>query len=278
MPELPDLIVIESKLRDRLIGATISTVEVPNPVVMRCIGGIAPSEFLVGRCIESVFHRGPFVVFGLDAGCLAVFHPMLAGRFSLDGALARALCLRLHTTGPVVAFHDERQMAKVYLATANELARIPKFNEQGTDILSEEFTAERLNQAMGRSRRQVRAVLMDQTILSSIGNAYADEILFDAGIHPKTPCSALSPSERERLHAGIRAVMLWGIEEVARANAPLHEKVRGHMKVRNKKGKPCPRCGTTIRRESVLGYDTFFCPKCQPPARAGFIDWSKTVS
>ena len=67
--------------------------------------------------------------------------------------------------------------------------------------------------------------------------------------------------------------MAWGIAEVEKAGEPIEAKVRGHMKVRNRKDMPCPVCGTTIRRAGVLGYDSFFCPSCQPPKRAQKIPW-----
>ena len=69
--------------------------------------------------------------------------------------------------------------------------------------------------------------------------------------------------------------MRWGITEVEKAAQPIQVKVRDHMKVRNRKGEPCARCGTTIRREGVRGYDVFFCPVCQPATRKVFIDWKR---
>ena len=104
---------------------------------------------------------------------------------------------------------------------------------------------------------------MDQAALSAIGNAYADEILFAARIHPKTSCSSLSAEQRRALYESIRSVMAWGIAEVEKAAQPIEVKVRDHVKVRNRKDEPCPVCGTKIRRVGVLGYDSFFCPQCQ---------------
>jgi formamidopyrimidine-DNA glycosylase len=114
---------------------------------------------------------------------------------------------------------------------------------------------------------------MDQAALSAIGNAYADEILFAARIHPKTPCSALSAEQRRALYDSIRSVMAWGIAEVEKAAQPIDVKVRGHMKVRNRKDQPCPVCGGTIRRAGVLGYDAFYCPQCQLATKPQRIPW-----
>ncbi len=114
---------------------------------------------------------------------------------------------------------------------------------------------------------------MDQRSLSAIGNAYSDEILFAAGIHPKTLCSQLAGSDIERLYNSIKEVIAWGITEVAKAAEPVEVKVRSHLKVRNRKGRACIICGTTIRRVGVLGYDAFFCPRCQPHYWEHFINW-----
>jgi len=92
---------------------------------------------------------------------------------------------------------------------------------------------------------------------------------------PKTFVSKLTEEEISVLFDSIGSVMDWGIREVEKAAQPIHVKVRDHMKVRNRRGEACPRCGTTIRREGVRGYDVFFCPACQPASRKLFIDWKK---
>ncbi len=109
--------------------------------------------------------------------------------------------------------------------------------------------------------------------LSAIGNAYADEILFAAGIHPKTFCYSLSAEERRKLYQSITGVIAWAVAEVRRAAQPIEVKVRDHVRVRNRKDEPCPVCGTKIRCAGVLGYDAFFCPTCQPATRKQQIPW-----
>ncbi len=81
---------------------------------------------------------------------------------------------------------------------------------------------------------------------------------------PRRRADRITEERRGRLYEAIRGVIAWGIDEVERAGRPLEDKVRDHVKVRNRLGEPCPVCGTTIRRVGVLGYDAFFCPRCQP--------------
>jgi formamidopyrimidine-DNA glycosylase len=144
----------------------------------------------------------------------------------------------------------------------------------GIDILSPEFTRERFFSLLKRRRDQVRVFLLDKKALDSIGNAYADEILFEAGVHPKTWCRSLSHDDALHLHDAIVAVMRAAVEEVARRDQPIEVKVRDFLKVRLKE--VCPRCGAKIRKAGVLGMDAYFCPHCQPETRPGLVDFRKT--
>jgi formamidopyrimidine-DNA glycosylase len=116
---------------------------------------------------------------------------------------------------------------------------------------------------------------MDKRALSAIGNAYADEILFEARIHPKTRANQIKGDDVGVLYDSIGKVMRAAIAEVARRAAPIDEKVRDFLSVRGRKGEPCPRCGTVLRAVRVLAADAVFCPTCQPAKRSQFIDWSK---
>lgn len=277
MPELPDLEYIVEKLHDQTRQTRIVRVEVVNPIILRNLLAPPAEAHVQGRTIEKVRRHGPFVVLELDGDRFVVVHPMLAGRFDLRttrGRKAAADAVVLHLAdNRILLYQDSKQMGKVYLADASGLGRIPRFATQGPDILSSAFTQAYFLQKAGRSRKQVRVLLMEQEVLSAIGNAYADEILFKAGLHPKTFCYQLSEEQLTALYRAILEVLEWGIACVKKAGRPLPDKVREHMRVRNRQGQPCPVCGTKIRRAGVRGYDAFFCPQCQPAARAQFISW-----
>jgi formamidopyrimidine-DNA glycosylase len=108
----------------------------------------------------------------------------------------------------------------------------------------------------------------------SPGNAYADEVLFEACIHPKTWCRWLSHDDAVRLHDAVVSVMKEAVAEVARRDEPTEVKVRDFLKVRRRP--ECPRCGSKIRRAGVNGMDVYFCPRCQPATREGLVDWTRT--
>lgn len=279
MPELPDLVYVCERLNESLTGDRITSVTVKEPILIRNLAGLSSAftgmpfeEILSGRRIERVLRHGPFVVFELADNLRLIVHPMLTGAFVLG--LKPAGLITLGCEHQALGYRDEKKMGKVYLAVHGQEGEIPRFTTQGLDILSPEFTRDEFLKLIGLSRRQARAFLMEQEKLSALGNAYADEVLFEARIHPKTMCPSLSEEERVRLYQAVGAVIGASIEIIRSEAPPLHQKVRSHMKVRNRKDQPCPQCGAKIRRESVLGYDTFFCPVCQPASRKLFIDWN----
>lgn len=280
MPELPDLLHIKGYLDARVIGETITTAEVLQPVVIRNTLGPDIHELLRARSIQAVALSGPFIRFSLDPPLEIIINLMLAGRLQHQCTGEQPLgylCFSAHLAdGSRLNVCDDQKMSKIYLVRTGDYGQIPNYDLQGTDILSSAFTPDRFRLlASQHGRKQVRVFINDHRILSAIGNAYADEILFEARIHPKTFVGRLTPAQIDALYDSIRSVMQWGIERVRLADQPIHVKVRDHMKVRNRHGEPCPRCGTTIRREGVRGYDVFFCPNCQPASRRLFIDWSR---
>jgi formamidopyrimidine-DNA glycosylase len=280
VPELPDLVHIEGKLRAALRGRVITGARTGDPLVLRVMVQDPFPGVLVGRTVREVTRRGHFICLELDRDLLIAVNLMLAGRFFLataaDKKAPRALALGLEIDGETeLRIVDEKRMAKVYVTPRDQLDEIPQLGRLGVEILSPEFTRQRFEALIARRRDQVRQFLMDKSALASVGNAYADEILFAARLHPKTFCPKLDADDRDRLFAAIGEVMRNAVAEIARRDPPLEAKLRDFLAVRGRTGKPCPRCGTTIRAVRVGDGDSCFCPQCQPAARKLFVDWSK---
>jgi formamidopyrimidine-DNA glycosylase len=276
MPELPDLEYIVDHLREELVGKTIVRVRVKNPLVLRVATGEAVEKSLIGQGVTAVFRHGHFIQFELDALRL-VMHLMLTGRLQIaagaDKPLAYLCCSFFFEDDRVLHYGDQKQMGKIYVLKEAAESAVPGYAGLGPDILSSDFSPEYFKGKIRSKRTQARVFLMDKTIINSVGNAYADEILFAAKIHPKTPCRALSAPEIDAFYESIRQVMQWGIAEVKKAGQPIEVKVRDHMKVRFRQRRPCPVCGTPIRRVAVYGHDAFFCPRCQPSRIKGGLPW-----
>jgi formamidopyrimidine-DNA glycosylase len=221
--------------------------------------------------------------FGFSEDRVLVVNAMLVGRYRLltsaDAAREKdpvALGFALaFDDGRELRYVDDKRMGKVYVATHADEERIPVYAALGLDVMSPAFTREAFLALTRRRRDQVRPFLMDKGALASIGNAYADEILFEARLHPKTFVRTLSDEDRDRLYVAIGKVLRAAIEEIARRNEPPEVKVRDFLAVRGRAGKPCPRCGATIREVRVGDGDACFCPACQPATRSLFVDWSR---
>jgi formamidopyrimidine-DNA glycosylase len=276
MPELPDLLYVLDVLRPALVGRTVAAERLVEPVVLRSVvkGDLS---LLVGRPLDAILRRAHFVVFRFGDIDLAV-NPMLAGRFKLaeprsklEGHAAFVLTFQ---PGPDLRYLDDKKMGKAYLLPAGEWKAIPGMEGGGLDVLGADFTLDRFRERLKGRRDQVRAFVMDKTALDSLGNAYADEVLFAAGIHPKTWCRSLSAEDAARLHAAIVDVMREATEEVRNRHEPIEVKVRDFLRIRRRE--ICPKCGAKVRKAGVRGMDSYFCPRCQPETRPGLVDWRKT--
>ena len=275
MPELPDLLHIQTRLRERLLGRTVTGERVRDPVVLRFAvrGNLS---LLLGRPLLDLIRHAHFLVLRFEGLDLAV-NPMLAGRFKLAAPGDRDEASLVFTLGfgdVELRYLDDKKMGKAYLITSGDWTAAPGMKAGGVDILSRQFTRERFVSMLKHRRDQVRVFLLDKTALDSLGNAYADEVLFEAGIHPKTWCRAITHEQAVRLHDAIVSVMTAAVAEVEGRGEPIEVKVRDFLKVRLKE--VCPRCGSKIRTAGVRGMDAYFCPKCQPATREGLVDWNRT--
>jgi formamidopyrimidine-DNA glycosylase len=279
VPERPDLEWVVPQLDRELRGLSITSVAVPRPVVLRLAVRGTPEQLLVGATFERVERRAAFVLFRLGATELAIA-PMLAGRFSLGPPGERrprdlALALGL-SDGRQLRYRDDVQMGKVWVIEAGRHEGVPGLAKVGLDVLDPTVFTREAFRAIARKRRdQVKVFLMDKTALDAMGNAYADEVLWHAGLHPKTMVRSLDEAELDRLHDSIVQVLGHARDEIARRAPRLPDKVRDFLSVRGRHGQPCPRCGATIRSAGVHGHDADFCPRCQPDRRGGLVDWRK---
>ena len=235
MPELPDLLYILKSLREALLGRHVTAERVKEPVVLRYAvrGNLS---LLLGRELADLGRRSHFLAFRFEGLDLAV-NPMLAGRFRLADPGQKdeaSLAFALGFGDRELRYLDDKKMGKAYLIGADDWGAIPGLQTGGVDILSPEFTRERFVSLLKHRRDQVRAFLLDKKALDSLGNAYADEVLFAAGIHPKTWCRSLSHADAVRLHEAIVTVMKEAVAEVARRGEPIDVKVRDFPKFRLK--------------------------------------------
>jgi len=252
---------MQQRIAAALVGRKVVAVRIGDPVVLRALRPV--DELLVGRALRSVAHRGKYLIFAFD-GLEMTVNPMLAGIFSLLPAGAKAskdTRMRIEFEGGTeLRYRDDVRMGKVYLGVD-----APGLSDIGPDAGTLSWSEQEFSTRAKAKRSEIRNLLQDQTFVSGIGNAYADEILWAAKLHPKRRVGSLSPEEMGRFHGSLRAVISAGLHEVEAAMPPeLGKKPRAHMQIRGRAGSPCPRCGATIMRRRKGLDDVDLCPKCQP--------------
>lgn len=283
MPERPDLEYVVPILASELRGAEIVSVRADKPVVLRVLLPAKVDDLLAGRVVAGVTRRAHFVRFALEGEppLEILVSPMLAGRFTLGKTGAKAPRDTAMTfglrDGRSLLYRDDVQMGKVYVLTAGALDAVPGAARIGVDVLDQSVFTLPAFVALARARRdQAKVFLMDKSALDAMGNAYADEVLFEAGIHPKAMVRSLSDEQLARLHAAIVRVLGEARATIAERKPALDEKLRDFLKVRGRPGEPCVRCGAKLRRAGVHGHDAIFCPVCQPDGRkSSLVDWRK---
>ncbi|MEE8443487.1 MAG: DNA-formamidopyrimidine glycosylase family protein [Dehalococcoidia bacterium] len=269
MPEAPDLEVILEVLTRRVVGREIASARVPRPTVLRSLVTQDFSVDISGRTVEGVSRRGKFLLLEIAGARLLVVNPMLTGAFQLcppGQRVYKRTCIILGLGEDLeLRYLDERQMGKVYYVSAQQLAQVPRFEEQGPDALSDEISMDDFKDRLRRYHGEIKGVLTRGTFIAGIGNAYSDEVLFAAGLSPFRKRKTLSEAELKRLHQSIPRVMADAVAVLReRMGEETHHKIRDFLQVHNKGGEPCPSCGNRISQLTANQRITSFCRHCQP--------------
>ena len=220
MPEIPDLEAIRGFLNERLPGQTVDAVEVNIPHVVRT-GATALAESLPGDAFGEAERRGKFLLFALASGRVLAVNPMLTGRFQYAPPEAKRqgrTCLRLSLSGGMeLRYADLRVMGRLYLLPLEELAAIPNWSAGGPDLLDPALTEEVWLERIRKYRGRIKNVLIKAEFVQGVGNAYSDEILWEARINPFTARTDLDDGDLRRLFAAARGGD--GVGDAPRARA-----------------------------------------------------------
>jgi formamidopyrimidine-DNA glycosylase len=302
MPELPEVEYTARQLRASIVGATIQGADVfwartvGYPDLPTFLAGVAE------RRIEGVRRRGKFLILDLSGDFMLTIHRRMSGNLLLltngwriDSSLREHDPLAWSTRGPSflapqappvyireteycrVCFNlcDGRRLLYTDPRKFGRIELWPRERESealaglGLEPLSPEFTTERLGEALAKRKSRIKQVLLDQRVIAGVGNIYADEALFVARIHPLRRADQLTPTEVRALRDAIVATLTLGIEHGGTSFNDYRDlwgeagENYDHMRVYQRTGQPCLRCGTIIERITIAQRSTHFCPNCQ---------------
>jgi formamidopyrimidine-DNA glycosylase len=284
VPELPEVEVVRRGLEAHVLGRTVEAVEVlhPRPVRRHMPGAEDFAARLTGRTFVAARRRGKYLWLPLDSGDALLGHLGMSGQLLVQQADAPAerhlrVRFRLGPSGdrpPIdLRFVDQRMFGGLSFSPAG--ADLPaELTHIARDPLDPEFDDATF---VGRARRSasgIKRILLNQTMVSGVGNIYADEALWLARVHGDRRGDKLTRADVERILAAARAVMSAALGQGGTSFDALYVNVNGEsgyfdrsLEVYGREGEPCSRCGTPIRRISFMNRSSFFCPVCQPAPR-----------
>jgi formamidopyrimidine-DNA glycosylase len=271
MPELPEVETIKNELAPWVVGQSLTKVIILDAKVV--YGGSAEEirRGLIGQKVERLQRRGKYLIFHLSNGRSLIIHLRMTGSLLLDPKDADRYVRAVFqlSNGHQFVFSDRRRLGKMWLVDDDDAV----ISKLGPEPFDRKFTTDVLEQRLSRHHIPIKAALLNQSIVAGIGNMYADEALFAAGIHPLRRADDLSPAEVQTLHHSIRKILQAAIASKG-ASVDTYVRPEGELgtahsdfKVAHKGGEPCPICGSPIERCVVQNRGTYFCPRCQRVGR-----------
>jgi formamidopyrimidine-DNA glycosylase len=267
VPELPDIVVYIEALEKRIKGSVLERVRVANPFLLRT--AVPPLSSVEGKKIVELRRLGKRICFGLEGDLWFVLHLMIAGRLHWynergKAAKGRGLAVFDFSSGSLVLTEAGSQK-RASLHVIEGEAGLENLNPGGLEIFA--ATTEQFAGAIKAKNHTLKRALTDPRILSGIGNAYSDEILFEARLSPFTLTQKLTDKEIEHLFEAIKKTLTEWVERLRSGSGDrFPEKVtafRPDMATHGKYGQPCPRCGSKIQRIRYGSNETNYCPACQ---------------
>ena len=281
MPELPEVETVRRGLATHVVGRTVAEVEVAHPrAVRRHPGGAADfAAALAGQKLLSAGRRGKYLWLPLSGGDALIGHLGMSGQLVLRPADAPPhphlrVRFRFTDAGPQLWFMDQRTFGGLSISPYHGTGVPDQIAHIAPDPLDPTFDEEGFVAALRRRRVAVKAALLDQRMISGVGNIYADEALWRTKLHGQRRCDQLDASVVRELLGHVRDVLTEAIDAGGTSFDALYVDINGDggwfgrsLAAYGREGEPCHRCGTPIRREPFANRSSYSCPTCQPRPR-----------
>ncbi len=265
MPELPEVETIRKELTRAVLGKKIIKIIINNPKVIKEPSQDKFVKGLVNTRIKNILRKGKLLILELSSGKSLVIHLKLTGQLVYPGDVKISRISFKLSDGKLLDFNDSRLLGELRLIDDwSSLKFVKELGPEPFDLTPDEF-----KQKLKNKKTKIKPLLMDQTFIAGVGNLYAAEVLFRAKIDPQRPASSLSDKEKKLLFETIKQTLLEAIkykgssvDQYVQLTGERGDYVQYH-KVYGREGQPCLVCKAPIRRISLGGRGTYFCPKCQ---------------
>jgi formamidopyrimidine-DNA glycosylase len=300
MPELPEAETIVRGLQKILPGKKISGVGIIRPKLIKRIKPSLFAKTLTGDTFSQITRRAKYILIGMKSGKTLVVHlgmsgAILKGHHSDLTAEIKKLAktdpnkaaeLLAETLKPrkgpwrfvrivfflgedVLYYSDLRLFGKLWLVDSAKINELPELSKLGIEPLTKEFTFKKFKEIIKGKKTKIKILMMDQALIVGLGNIYINEALFRAGVMPTRPADSLSEEELKKVYKESIAVLEEGVKYRGTSNSDYYDlegkegQFQNHLKVYDRKGDACPKCGGVVQKMKLGQRGTYFCPKCQ---------------
>ncbi|MFH2068079.1 MAG: bifunctional DNA-formamidopyrimidine glycosylase/DNA-(apurinic or apyrimidinic site) lyase [Candidatus Omnitrophota bacterium] len=268
MPELPEVETIRRQLVKDLVGKKIQAVKILVPKLIKETSPVFFQRKIIGREIGNIRRRGKYLIFDLKPSLYLQVHLKLSGQLLYSSGSEpkiRHHVLFLFQDGSRLYYHDLRRFGGFTLRREDPEIKL----NLGPEPLTPDFTFECWKQIIFGKNSRIKTFLLDQQRIAGLGNIYATEALFRAGIHPDRRVSALQPAETKKLYRAIKSTLKealkaggTSIQDYLKPDGS-YGKFQNSLFVYRRKGQPCRCCGNLVRVQKDGSRSTYFCPSCQ---------------
>lgn len=274
MPELPEVQVVINFLEKEILNLKFKEIEIFIPKIIKNISIKDFKKYIIDSKILSITRKGKYIILNLNNGVSWIVHLRMEGKFFINNK--NEYSINKHTVAlfeldnnKTLAFEDTRRFATFDIIQTKNINSFEPIKKLSKDPIDESFNYNDLFQKLSKSNKKIKTALLDQTIISGIGNIYVDEILFDVKIHPQTIAKKIPLTQCEQIYNSAKRILLDSIKHNGttinsfKFNGIETGSYQNYLMVHNKNIKECKKCKNKISFIKVNGRGTFVCDKCQ---------------
>ncbi|MCF7870631.1 MAG: DNA-formamidopyrimidine glycosylase [Candidatus Omnitrophica bacterium] len=265
MPELPEVATIQKDLEKKVAGKKIVGLKIKKSRVIKEPSVAKFKKEIIGKKIEKIIRKGKLLIFKLQPGCFLIIHLRITGWLRYGKEEPKARVLFKISDGNFLNYMDSRLLG--HLRLRKEYKDLNFLQRLGPEIF--QLTSNQFKQMLKRRKANVKSLIMNQNFIAGVGNIYAQEALFLAKIDPRRSATSLTVKEKDKLYEKLKAVLAEAIKYRG-SSVDSYRNLEGQaggmekrLKVYGKKNQPCPICKKPLKKTTIAGRGTCFCPNCQ---------------
>jgi len=272
MPELPEVETVRRTLNNMILGKTIASIDIHYSKIIKDLSTTEFKDILIGQTLKDISRYGKYLIFIFEDIAL-ISHLRMEGKYFLKD---RAEPLEKHehivfnfTDGSTLRYHDVRKFGTMDIRDLNEIYTSLPISKLGYEPYDKLMTVKHLRGKLKNKRVAIKTCLLDQTIMTGLGNIYVDEVLFLSNLHPETIASSLDENDYEKIIKSATSVLYKAIGlggttiRSYTSSLGVTGRFQNELNVHTKKGEHCPKCSAIIEKKKVNGRGSYYCPNCQ---------------